>query len=131
ILYGALAYFIMPIDLVPDFIAWIGFTDDAAVLYAALRTVAPHIKDQHRRQAQTAIDKLAGAARSSIGRPPPPPLPPPGRGGCRAKRSEASRTAIGDSARRSGSIAPSTAKRERVAATPSCYARRCASRWAM
>lgn len=59
-LFGALAYFIMPIDLVPDAIAWVGFTDDAAMLYAALRIVAPHIKDDHRRQAKVAIDRLAG-----------------------------------------------------------------------
>ena len=60
VLFGALAYFIMPIDLIPDVIAWVGFTDDAAVLYAALRIVAPHIKDEHRRQAKAAIDRLAG-----------------------------------------------------------------------
>jgi uncharacterized membrane protein YkvA (DUF1232 family) len=65
VLFGALAYFILPIDLVPDFIAWIGFTDDAAVLYAALRTIAPHIKDSHRRQAKAAIDRLAGDGRVS------------------------------------------------------------------
>lgn len=62
VLFGALAYFVLPIDIVPDFIAWLGFTDDAAVLYAALRTVAPHIKDRHRGQAKIAIDRLAGAA---------------------------------------------------------------------
>src|SRR5262249_24047093 len=62
VLFGALAYFIMPIHLVPDFIAWIGFTDDAAVLYAALRTIAPHVKDNHRQQAKVAIDRVAGAA---------------------------------------------------------------------
>jgi uncharacterized membrane protein YkvA (DUF1232 family) len=60
VLFGALAYFIMPIDLIPDVIAWVGFTDDAAVLYAALRTIAPHIKDSHRQQAKVAIDRLAG-----------------------------------------------------------------------
>ena len=65
VLFGALAYFILPIDLVPDFIAWIGFTDDAAVLYAALRTIAPHIKDSHRRQAKAAIDRLAGDGSAS------------------------------------------------------------------
>ena len=65
VLFGALAYFIMPIDLVPDVIAWIGFTDDAAVLYAALRTIAPHIKDRHRQQARVAIDRLAGEPRSA------------------------------------------------------------------
>jgi uncharacterized membrane protein YkvA (DUF1232 family) len=62
VLFGALAYFIMPIDLVPDVLTWIGFTDDAAVLYAALRTIAPHIKDNHRARAKVAIDRLAGAA---------------------------------------------------------------------
>jgi uncharacterized membrane protein YkvA (DUF1232 family) len=60
VLFGALAYFVLPIDIVPDFIAWLGFTDDAAVLYAALRTVAPHIKAPHRALAKTAIDRMAG-----------------------------------------------------------------------
>lgn len=60
VLFGALAYFVLPIDVVPDIIAWIGFTDDAAVLYAAIRTVSPHIKAIHREQARAAIDKLAG-----------------------------------------------------------------------
>ena len=65
VLFGALAYFIMPIDLIPDVIAWVGFTDDAAVLYAALRTIAPHIKDHHRQQAKAAIDRLAGGTSAS------------------------------------------------------------------
>jgi uncharacterized membrane protein YkvA (DUF1232 family) len=60
VLFGALAYFIMPIDLIPDVIAWVGFTDDAALLYAAIRIVAPHIKDDHRQQAKAAVDRLAG-----------------------------------------------------------------------
>lgn len=60
VLFGALAYFVLPIDIVPDIVAWVGFTDDAAVLYAAIRTVAPHIKASHRDQARAAIDKLAG-----------------------------------------------------------------------
>lgn len=62
VLFGALAYFVLPIDIVPDFVAWLGFTDDAAVLYAAVRTVAPHIKDRHRAQARVAIDRMAGGA---------------------------------------------------------------------
>jgi uncharacterized membrane protein YkvA (DUF1232 family) len=60
VLFGALAYFVLPIDIVPDIMPWLGFTDDAAVLYAALRTVAPHIKTNHRAQARTAIDRMAG-----------------------------------------------------------------------
>ena len=65
ILFGALAYFVLPIDIVPDVIAWIGFTDDAAVLYAAIRTVAPHIKDGHRARARIAIDRMVGDGAAS------------------------------------------------------------------
>ena len=60
VLFGALAYFVLPIDIVPDIMPWLGFTDDAAVLYAALRTVAPHINNSHRALAKTAIDRMAG-----------------------------------------------------------------------
>lgn len=59
VLMGALAYFVLPADLVPDFIAGLGFTDDATVLLAAIQTISPHIKDRHRDQAQAAIDRLA------------------------------------------------------------------------
>jgi uncharacterized membrane protein YkvA (DUF1232 family) len=45
VLMGALAYFVMPADMIPDFIAWMGFADDAAVLALAIRSVEPHIKD--------------------------------------------------------------------------------------
>jgi len=58
ILFGALAYFVVPFDIVPDFIAVLGFADDAAVLYAAIRAVLPHIKPEHRVRAKDALDKL-------------------------------------------------------------------------
>ena len=61
ILYGALAYFILPIDIIPDFIAGFGYTDDAAILAAAIRSILPHIKDGHRDRAKTAIERLAGS----------------------------------------------------------------------
>ncbi len=51
ILIGALAYFVVPADMIPDFIAGLGFTDDAAVLMAAVAAVAPHIKPHHRQRA--------------------------------------------------------------------------------
>ena len=47
-LLGALAYFILPIDGIPDMIFGLGFTDDAAVLAVAMRMVAQHIKPIHR-----------------------------------------------------------------------------------
>jgi uncharacterized membrane protein YkvA (DUF1232 family) len=65
VLFGALAYFVLPADLLPDFIAWFGFTDDAAVLYAAIRAIAPHLKDRHREQARIAIDRIAGEGPAS------------------------------------------------------------------
>nr|WP_244444246.1 YkvA family protein [Lutibaculum baratangense] len=55
ILLGALAYFIMPFDAVPDFLAVVGFADDGAVLMAALSAVAAHIKPVHRRAAAEAL----------------------------------------------------------------------------
>jgi len=60
VLITALAYFVVPVDLIPDFIATLGFTDDAAVLFAAIQTVAPHIKDGHRLQARNALRRLKG-----------------------------------------------------------------------
>lgn len=58
ILFGALAYFVLPFDLVPDMLALLGFADDAAVLYAAIRAVLPHIKPPHRARAKEALDRL-------------------------------------------------------------------------
>jgi uncharacterized membrane protein YkvA (DUF1232 family) len=57
-LFGALAYFIMPFDVVTDFMPLLGFGDDAAVLYAAIRAVAPHIKPEHRVRAKEALDRV-------------------------------------------------------------------------
>ena len=61
ILYGALAYFILPFDIIPDFIVGLGYTDDAAILAAAIRSILPHIKDGHRTKAKAAMHKLAGS----------------------------------------------------------------------
>jgi uncharacterized membrane protein YkvA (DUF1232 family) len=58
ILFGALAYFILPVDFVPDFIPVLGFADDATALFAAIRAVLPHIKTQHRIDAKQALDRI-------------------------------------------------------------------------
>jgi uncharacterized membrane protein YkvA (DUF1232 family) len=59
-LWGALAYFIMPFDAIPDYLPVIGYTDDAAVLAAALRLVATHILPEHREAARRALRRLEG-----------------------------------------------------------------------
>src|SRR6266568_527263 len=54
-LIGALAYFVLPFDFVPDMIPILGFTDDAAVLAAALRLIAGHITPAHRETARRVL----------------------------------------------------------------------------
>ena len=57
-LVGALAYFVLPIDAIPDVLPVIGFTDDAAVLVTAIKLVASHIGPAHRDAARDALAKL-------------------------------------------------------------------------
>jgi uncharacterized membrane protein YkvA (DUF1232 family) len=56
-LVGALAYFVLPFDTVPDMLPFLGFTDDAAVLLTALRMVSGHIKPEHREAARGALTR--------------------------------------------------------------------------
>ena len=51
-LFGALAYFILPFDVIPDFLLGLGYTDDAAVLLAAYTTCKTYITDAHREKAR-------------------------------------------------------------------------------
>ena len=54
-LLGALAYFVLPVDLIPDILPVLGYADDAAVLATALRLVASHIRPEHREAARQAL----------------------------------------------------------------------------
>ena len=56
-LLGALAYFILPFDFIPDMLPILGFTDDAAILATALRIVSSHIKPEHREAAKAALER--------------------------------------------------------------------------
>lgn len=55
---AALAYFVVPTDAVPDFIAGLGYTDDAAVFTAMLAIVGRHLKPRHREAARRDIERL-------------------------------------------------------------------------
>jgi uncharacterized membrane protein YkvA (DUF1232 family) len=57
-LFGALAYFILPVDIVPDVILGLGFTDDLAVLMTALTLVKNHVTQNHRDKASATINQL-------------------------------------------------------------------------
>ena len=56
-LLGAIAYFILPFDFIPDMLPVLGFTDDAAVLATAIRMVAAHITPEHREAARAALKR--------------------------------------------------------------------------
>jgi len=56
-LIGALAYFVLPFDVIPDMMPVLGFTDDAAVLATAVKLVASHIRPEHRDAARQAIER--------------------------------------------------------------------------
>jgi uncharacterized membrane protein YkvA (DUF1232 family) len=57
-LLAALAYFILPFDVIPDFIVGLGFTDDMAVLFTAITLVRNHVTQGHRDRARETLEKL-------------------------------------------------------------------------
>jgi uncharacterized membrane protein YkvA (DUF1232 family) len=57
-LVAAIAYFVLPVDAIPDVLPVIGFTDDAAVLATAIKLVADHISPLHRGAARNALHRL-------------------------------------------------------------------------
>ena len=61
-LVGAIAYFVLPVDAIPDVMPILGFTDDAAVLTAALRLVASHVTPEHHTLAQEKLRAMTTSA---------------------------------------------------------------------
>jgi uncharacterized membrane protein YkvA (DUF1232 family) len=57
-LLGALAYFILPFDLVPDVILGLGFTDDMAVLVTAFTLIRNHITQEHLDKGRETVERM-------------------------------------------------------------------------
>ncbi|MEW6125131.1 MAG: YkvA family protein [Pseudomonadota bacterium] len=57
-LMGALAYFLMPADMVPDFLPLLGYGDDAAVLIGAIQLLSSNIQPHHREAARATLDDM-------------------------------------------------------------------------
>lgn len=53
---AALGYFILPIDILPDFLPVIGFTDDLSVLMVAVSVVKGNINETHRLKARNTME---------------------------------------------------------------------------
>jgi uncharacterized membrane protein YkvA (DUF1232 family) len=60
-LFGALAYFLLPTDAVPDVLPVLGFTDDAAMLATAVKLMASHIRPEHRAAAKAKLAEFSKA----------------------------------------------------------------------
>jgi uncharacterized membrane protein YkvA (DUF1232 family) len=57
-LLGAIAYFVLPMDAIPDMLPVLGFTDDAAVLAGTIKLVTDHIRPEHRQAAKQQLTQL-------------------------------------------------------------------------
>ena len=57
-LLGALAYFVLPLDAIPDILPVIGFSDDAAVMFLAFQALTSHITPAHQAAAKEIIARL-------------------------------------------------------------------------
>ena len=60
IIIGALGYFILPVDLMPDMLLGIGFTDDLGALGIALFQVAMYIDDDVKMKAKAKLEDWFG-----------------------------------------------------------------------
>lgn len=60
IVLGALGYFILPLDLVVDFLPLVGLTDDAFIILTALGKVYLSITDEMKHEAKGLIDSKLG-----------------------------------------------------------------------
>jgi uncharacterized membrane protein YkvA (DUF1232 family) len=58
VLLGAVAYFVLPADMIPDLLVPLGFTDDASVIAAAITAVGSHLQPRHRDQARDRLEKI-------------------------------------------------------------------------
>lgn len=55
---AALAYFIIPTDFIPDFLAGTGLVDDLAALVTTLRVANDHISEESRAKARESTQRL-------------------------------------------------------------------------
>ena len=61
IIIGALGYFIFPLDIIPDYIPFFGYTDDLTILLYAYRRVKANINDNIRNNAKNKLSSFFGS----------------------------------------------------------------------
>lgn len=60
IIIFALGYFILPVDVIPDFSPFVGYSDDLTVILTALESLASSINETHHQQARAKADQIFG-----------------------------------------------------------------------
>ena len=64
-IYGALGYFILPIDLIPDITPGVGYTDDMAALVWALHAVWSNVTPEIEAKAKNKLKEWFGEVNGS------------------------------------------------------------------
>jgi len=59
-IYSALAYFILPLDAIPDLLPGIGYGDDLGAITAALLTVAAYVDEGVKARARARLEQWFG-----------------------------------------------------------------------
>lgn len=59
IILAALAYFVLPLDVLPDALLGLGFTDDMTVLLTAISLIRTHMKPEHYDKARETLKSMA------------------------------------------------------------------------
>ena len=60
IIIGALGYFIFPLDIIPDYIPFIGYTDDLSILWYAYRRIRANLNYDIRAKAKMKLSSFIG-----------------------------------------------------------------------
>ena len=60
IIIAALGYFIFPLDIIPDYIPFVGYTDDLSILLFAYRRIRANLNDDIRNKAQSKLSSFFG-----------------------------------------------------------------------
>jgi uncharacterized membrane protein YkvA (DUF1232 family) len=60
IILGALGYFILPLDFLPDFLPIVGLTDDIGLLVAAFAAASQYMDDDVKAKADAKVNSLLG-----------------------------------------------------------------------